>query len=357
MADINIYKTKIMLAAVKQMKPVTSFLRDRFFPTGAGDMFPTEEVLMEYKDATGRKMAPVVLPRKGSISVEREGYSTHKMVPPLVAPSRPLTIDDLNKKGFGEDLFSDRTPAERQAEILAQDLVDFDEMHTAREEYIASRCMFENGYTLRQYADKYGSGEYKEFDIHFYDGVVNPAQYVPGIMWNATGSDKLADLYQMIYMLTSVGNGATEVLLGADAAEAILDDAKIKELLDLKNYNIGAIEPVSLPQDAALLGRLNIRGRWIDMLTYDGQYTDEETGELKPYIPAKQICVTAPGAGRCLYGCVTQMEQNDGQWHSHMGRRVPRYWADKDGRELTVSARPLLVPRTKNPFISATVLE
>lgn len=356
MADINIYTTKTMLAAVKQMKPVTSFLRDRYFPTGAGDMFPTEEVLVEYKDATGKKMAPVVLPRKGSISVEREGYSTHKMVPPLVAPSRPLTIDDLNKKGFGEDLFSDRTPAQRQAEILAQDLVDFDEMHTMREEFIAARCMFENGYTLRQYADKYGSGEFKEFDMYFYEGDVNPAQYVPDIMWNETGSSKLADLYQMILMLTSVGNAATEVLLGSDVAEAILDDAKIKELLDLNNYNIGAINPVALPQEAARLGRLNIRGRWIDLLTYDGQYADEETGELKPYIPTKQICVTAPGAGHTMYGCVTQMEQADGQWHSYMGRRVPRYWADKDGRELRVSARPLMAPKTKNPFITATVL-
>ena len=64
----------------------------------------------------------------------------------------------------------------------------------------------------------------------------------------------------------------------------------------------------------------------------------------------------SPGAGRLLRGAVTQMEQADGMWHTYMGARVPQYWADKDGRQLTVSSRPLLVPRTKNPFISATVL-
>lgn len=59
---IDIYKTKTMLAAVRQMTPVTSFLRDRYFPTGSGDMFPTEEVLVEYKDASGNMgMATVVL--------------------------------------------------------------------------------------------------------------------------------------------------------------------------------------------------------------------------------------------------------------------------------------------------------
>lgn len=353
---IDIYKTKTMLAAVRQMTPVTSFLRDRYFPTGAGDMFPTEEVLVEYKDASGNRLAPVVMPRKGSISVERDSYYTRKMAPPLVAPSRPLTIDDLNKKGFGEDLFSDRTPAERQAEILVQDLQDFDEMHTNREEYIAAKCMFENGYVLRQYADKYGEGEYTEYEMKFYDESSNPAVYVPGVKWNESTSDKLADLYQMIRMLTNVGNAASEVLLGSDAADALLGDAKIKELLDLNNYRIGAIEPVQLPQGAARLGRLNIRGHMIDLLTYDGTYVDEQDGTVKPYVPAKQICVTAPGAGRGLYGAVSQIEQGDGQWHSYMGRRVPRYWADKNARELTVSSRPLFIPRTKNPFISAAVL-
>ncbi len=354
--SLNLYKTKTMLAAVKQMKPATSFLRDRYFPTAPGDLFPGVEVLVEFKDSTGNKLAPVVLPRKGDISIERDGYSTYKMEPPLIAPSRPLTIDILNEKQMGEDLFSDRTPEQRQAEILAQDLADFDAMITAREEYIAAQLLFNNGYTLKQYADKYGSAEFEPFDLHFYEGSANPAVYVPGTKWNASGSDKLADLYQMILMLNSKGNAATDVILGADAAESLLDDAKIKELLDIKNYNVGSIAPITLPQDAARIGVLNVRGRNINLLTYDGTYVDETTGEVTSYVPAKSICVTAPGAGRCLYGAVSQMEL-DNMWHTHPGRRVPRYWADKDGRELTVSARPLFIPKTKNPFISAAVLD
>lgn len=352
---MNIYQTKTMLAAIKQMTPATSFLRDRYFPHAAGDQFPTEEVLVEYKDATGSKMAPVVMPRKGGITVEREGYRTERMAPPLVAPSRPLTIDDLNKKGFGENLFSDRTPAQRQAEILVQDLADFDEMITNREEYIAAKCMFGNGYVLKQYADKYGSGEYKEFELRFYDGV-NDAVYAPGIMWDDTTADIFGDLHQMIQMLTSKGNNATEVLIGSDVADALMKREDIQKIMDLQRFNLGSINPVTLPQGAARLGTLNVRGRNIDLLTYDGTYIDEETGAVTSYVPAKQICVTAPGAGRLLRGAVTQMEQTTGQWETHMGARIPQYWADKDGRQLTVSSRPLLVPRTKNPFISATVL-
>ena len=354
--SINIYQTKTMLAAVKQMVPATSFLRDRYFPTGSGDLFPTEEVLVEYKDASGHKMAPVVLPRKGSISVEREGYSTARMAPPLVAPCRPLTIDDLNKKGFGEDLFSNKTPAQRQAEILVQDLADFDQMHTTREEYIASQCIFNNGYVLKQYADKYGEGESKEYELRFYGAEGNSAVYAPNTMWGATGADVFGDLHAMIRMLTTKGNNASEVLLGSDVADVLMKNAEIQKMMDLQRYNVGDIAPVALPQGAARLGRLNIRGRMIDLLTYDGTYVNEETGAVEYFVPAKKIAVTAPGAGRGLYGAVSQMEQADGQWHTYMGRRVPRYWAEKDGRELTVSSRPLFVPKTKDCFISAEVL-
>ena len=64
---LEIYETTTMIASVEMMTPVTSFLRDRYFPTGDGDIFPTEEVLVEYKDATGNRLAPVVMPRKGEI--------------------------------------------------------------------------------------------------------------------------------------------------------------------------------------------------------------------------------------------------------------------------------------------------
>ena len=355
--SIELYKTTTMLAAIKQMTPATSFLRDHYFiHNAAADQFPTEEVLVEYKDASGNKMAPVVMPRKGRIAVEREGYSTHRLAPPLVAPSRALTIDELNKKGFGENLFSDRTPAQRQAEILAQDLKDFDEMHTNREEYIAAQCMFNNGYVLRQYADKYGEGEYKEFELRFYDGV-NDAVYAPSTLWDAADDAAIyADLHQMILMLTSKGNNASEVLIGSDVADVLLKNEGIRKVMDLQRFNVGNINPVALPQGAARLGTLNIRGRNIDLLTYDGTYIDEETGAVTPYVPEKKICVTAPGAGRLLRGAVTQMEQTDRQFHTYMGARVPQYWANEDGRRLTVSSRPLLVPRTKNPFITATVL-
>lgn len=351
----NIYQTKTMLAAIEQMEPVHSFLRDRYFPTGADDLFPTDEVLVEYKNGGAHKMAPIVVNGHDGITVNREGYKTFRMEPPTASVKRMLTEDDLRRKGFGENVYSQMTPAQRQAMLLSKDLTEMDEMHTNREEFIAAKCMFENGYTLTQYADEYGT-KGKDYEIKFYDEGTNPAVYTPGTMWNATGSDKMADLLVMIQMLTRAGNKANDVLLGADAADALMSDATIKELMDLNRYDAGQIAPQLMEDGAALLGILNVRGHRVNLITYDGQYEDETSGAMTAYVPAKSICVTAPSAGRGLYGCVTQTEQADGVFRSYMGRRVPRYWSDKTGRELKLSSKPLLVPKTKNPFITAAVL-
>lgn len=352
----NIYQTKTMLGAITQMEPVHSFLRDRYFTTGAADLFPTDEVLVEWKDNSVRAMAPVVINGHDGITVGRNGYKTFRMEPPLVSIKRHLSEDDLRKKGFGEEVFSHMTPAQRQAQLLGQDLRELDTMHTNREEFIASKCMFDNGYTLRQYADEYGSDKFEEYVMKFYSESTNPAVYTPGVKWDGSTSDKLADLLTMVKMLTRYSNQATDVLLGADAADAIMNDEKIQKLLDINRYDIGQIAPTLMQDGAALLGILNVRGHRLNLITYDGTYEDEITGDVTEYVPANKICVTAPGAGRALYGCVTQTEQSDGAFHSYMGRRVPRYWSDKKGRELRLASKPLLIPRRKNPFISAEVL-
>lgn len=356
--SFNIYQTKTMLNGINAQDPIHSFLRDRYFPTGAEDTFKCDEVLVEYKDSTVHDMAPIVVNGHDGITVGRDGYETFSMEPPRIAPKTMLTEDDTKKKLFGEDIFSDLTPAQRQAKYLSDDLEKLDKLIINREEYIAAKCMFENGYTLKQWADEYGTdGKSKEYKMQFYTGSVNPAVYYPGIKWNATGSNKMADLLAMIHMLTRKGNKATDVLLGADAADEMMSDATIQKLLDLNNYEAGQIAPVLMADGAALLGILNVRGHRVSLISYDGQYRDDATGELMPYVPAKQICVTAPGAGRGMYGGVSQTEQYDGLIHSYPGRRVPRYWSDKTGRELRLTSKPLFIPRTKNPFITATVLD
>lgn len=354
--SFNFTDTHTLLAAVEQVNLPTTFLRDRYFPTNdATDIFSTTDVLVEYRE--GNKMiAPFVAPRKGGVTMHREGYEISRMEPPFVAPRRSLTIDDLAQRGFGEALLSNMTPEMRQSVYLLKDMTELSDMIARREEQMAAEVMQTNGCVMKHIADNKVQGDDKE--IKFYKEATNPAVYTPTGVWAKDYAGIVSDLGAMARMLTTNGLQASELVCGADAADAILNNAEVQKLMDIRNYKIGRIDPATLPNGVAHIATLNVKGRLIDVLCYEEQYTDFVDGKVKSYIDPKNVVLTAPGAGRTAYGAVTQVEQADGDFHTYAGRRVPKYLSNADGntRTLTLSARPLLMPVAKNPFIVAKVL-
>lgn len=141
----NFYDTHTLLASVQQLPPLHSFLLDRYFPTNAAsDVFATDDVLVEYRKGS-KKAAPFVAPRKGGIAILREGYTMKRFTPAHIAPKRPLSIDDLKKRGFGEALYTNLTPAQRQGVIMLGDLDELRDMNTRRKEAMAAEVIFTNG--------------------------------------------------------------------------------------------------------------------------------------------------------------------------------------------------------------------
>lgn len=351
----NFYETHTLLMAVEQLAPANSFLRDRYFPTNvASDVFATDDVLVEYKDGS-KKLAPFVAPRKGGVAVLRNGYHMERYTPPFVAPKRSLTHDDLKKRGFGESLYSKLTPAQRQHILILKDADELGDFITRREELMAAETMLTNGCVMKHIADDANVED--EMEIRFYDGENNPAAYTPAVKWDDPNANILADLGVMIRMLTSKGLRASELVCAPDVADAIVNNAQIKEMLNNRRYEIGNVEPETLAPGAAIMAKLNVNGRVISIISYDETYTDDD-GNDKQYIPAGKCILTAPACGRTLYGAVTQVEQSDGEFHTYAGKRVPKYTSNADGntRSLTVSSCPLMIPNNKNPFIAADVL-
>lgn len=351
----NFYDTHTLLMAVQQLNPAVTFLRDRYFPTNdASDIFATDDVLVEYRDGS-KKLAPFVAPRKGGVTMLRNGYHLERYTPPFVAPKRPLSADDLKKRGFGEALFTQLTPEQRQQALILKDADEMGEFISRREEAMAAETMLTNGCIMKHIADD--ADEFDEMEIRFYEGGANPAKYTPTVKWDQTGNKLLADLGFMIQMLTKKGLRAADLVCSPDVADTIVNDSVIQKLLDNRRYEIGMVEPELLPDGAAVVARLNVRGRIISVISYDETYTSD-SGVDTLYIPAGKCVLTAPAAGRTLYGAVTQVEQADGEFHTYTGRRVPKYLSSAEGntRSLTISSRPLLIPNNKNPFIVADVL-
>lgn len=354
----NFYDTHTLLASVQQLPPLHTFLLDRYFPTNAAsDIFATDDVLVEYKKGS-KKAAPFVAPRKGGITILRDGYTMKRFTPSYIAPKRPLTIDDLRKRGFGEALYTQLTPEQRQGVIMLGDLDELRAMNMRRKEAMAAEVIFTNGCVMDEYVDDFHN--FEEREVRYYDGDTSPAIYTPSANWDTTeasGKQMINDVAAMGSMLTSRGLPFTEVLVAPDVADIILANEWILKLLDNRNYQIGGVDPATLPTGATKIARLNIKGRMIDFLTYEDTYTEVD-GSVKPFIPAGKIAACAPAAGRTVYGAITQVEQSDGEFHTYTGMDVPKYLSDAthNVRELILSSAPLCMPNNENPFIVADVL-
>ena len=349
----NFYETHTLLMAVQQIIPAASFLRDRYFPTNAAtDIFATDDVLCEYRDGS-RKLAPFVAPRKGGVTIMRDGSTMKRFTPPFIAPKRPLTADDLNKRGFGEALYSQLTPEQRQQQLILRDAAEMGDLITRREEYMAAQIMLTGGCIMKHIADDPAKGD--DLEVHFYEDATNPYTYTPTNDWDGATATIMADLKALARTMVEKGLRVADLVCSPNVADAITENADIVAMMDKQHIDIGEIsatliDPVKYPA-ASVVAVLNVDGRKINIISY-GETYETDAGATALYIPSGKAIMTAPAAGRTLYGAVTQVEQADGAFHTYAGARVPKYLSSAEGntRSLTVTSCPLPMPNAKGAF-------
>lgn len=356
---MNIYSTYYMLAAVRELATEHTFFKRRYFPTNQTmDVFGTSKVLVDYKEGS-QKRAPFVLPRIGSVSVGREGFSTYDLEPANISLSMPLTLDHLTNRGFGESLMSGYTPEQRARMMLVGDLSELSARISRTEEWLAVQTMLDNGCVMRHQTEV--EDVFEDIPVKFYDGDNNTALYTPDAAWehtkeNADGTLSVGNWYydicNMIKMLTRRGLPAREALCSSDVGEFLLEDLWIQKMLDNRRIEMGRIAPTELTDYVTEIGTFNFMGRNLTILVSDGTF--EENGVDVPYMPEGSVIVTAPDCGKGLYGAVTQLE-NDGNFHTYAGTRVPQhiFTIKPPTKETQLTARPLFVPKRKSPWTVA----
>ena len=353
---MNIYDTLYMLAAVNELTPEPTFFKRRYFPTDMDlDVFGTSKVLADYKE-NGRKAAPFVLPRIGALPVGRGGFSTFELEPGNISISKPLTIDQLMKRGFGESILSTATPEDRAARLLMGDLSDLSARITRTEERLACETMLNNGCIMRHQSDD--PDIFEDVPVQFYEGDDNPALFTPQKPWEHSVDEHTPgnwywDIVEMVKMLTKRGRPATDLLLGNEVGTFLMEDPWIQYMMDNRRADYGAINPEALTEYVTSLGRFNFMGRRLEIFVNDGTFEDH-TGAETPFLDAGSVVVTAPNCGKGLYGAVTQKEM-DNKWHTHAGTRVPNHISTivPPADETVCSSRPLFVPKTVCPWTSA----
>ena len=146
------------------------------------------------------------------------------------------------------------------------------------------------------------------------------------------------------------------VIMGKAAADAFLADATIKNMLDNRRIEIGAIKPEEMEGGLTYYGHLNLPG--VDIYGYDEVYLDDETGETKPLIP-DNVVLMIPSAASFMraYGLCTYLD-DAGAWHEAETDRMLRTYVEHrpDRRFIELQTHPLLIPDKIDSWFAATVL-
>ena len=106
---INFFDNVILQAISEEIVPKVSFFKDRYFPTGAGDIFKANEVLTEYRSGD-RKLAAFVDQKAGDIPIGRRSYE--------ISCSMRSCARSLNERGRALCIF--RPPRGRAGKFLSK---------------------------------------------------------------------------------------------------------------------------------------------------------------------------------------------------------------------------------------------
>lgn len=351
MATIDFFSTYHLMAVTEEIVPPARFFKDRFFPTGAGDIFASDKVLAEYRKGD-RKLAAFVGDRTSAIPLERRGYEVHEMAPARIALSRILSLDDLVKRGFGEAIYANSTQAQRAIRLQLDDFNDINNRILRREEWMAAQTMLNNGCDMVEYTEDGAVGDTKH--IQFYD-TTSDHEYTVANTWDDTDGDFFGDVHAMCRMLSRRGLPAVDLVLGSQVASCISDIEKVRQLLDNRRMAFGALEAKETEYPGVVnMGTLNFNGFKLTLYSVDETYEDDNGNETS-FFPATSAMVTAPGCGHMMYGQVTQIDHGAMDFTTYTKARVPRFVVDQphNMRAVELTTRPLAAPKNYCPYIVA----
>jgi hypothetical protein len=330
------YETKTMLAPFEEGPLVSTFLRDTFF---TGRDYPATP-LIEFDFKRGRrKMAPFVAPLVGGKLMERQGFETRFFRAPRIAPVRALRTPDLEPRMMGETIYSARTPADRAAELLADDAIFCDEAISRREEWMCRNVLVNGKITVTADTGYQLVIDYTESSA----GAANNHD-VPATKWDAAGSDPLADLETArLNTIKASGVSPNVALFGVNAAKVFIRNAQVSALLDNTRFQLATVAPIIDSPSVVRIGRVP----GLELYEY-AEYFEDDAGTIFPMLPDNFVMVLSTETpNKVVYGAFTQLEDAKAQrFVTYQQARIPFVYGDEEGGSLfyRLTSCPLPMP-------------
>ncbi|RXZ84590.1 hypothetical protein EBB07_00810 [Paenibacillaceae bacterium] len=341
--NVNINEPQTMLRPHSKRMPVTTFMRDTFFP--GFDTFPTKHVLMDfYKNK--QRAAPFVAEGARSVNVRRDGFKTQIYTAPFIDINKPYDVDLLQGRLPGENPFnSGVTPEERALVHMQNDYNELDDQITRREEVMVSDLLQSGTVTVTGYIDDTATQVRTDTIDYGFDNLID---LTGSGKWNQATSKKYDDLDEAVSLVRKAGYNPEIAILGQAATRQLLADERFtKQYMDLRFAQFGAINPQLNLQNGngyAYIGRLTELG--IDLYQYIAWYWDDTDEELKPYISPEKVIVGARNIGEMVYGAITQIPEGSDNFVTIEATRVPKVTVNRenDTKKLLLKSRPLPKP-------------
>ena len=309
---ISMFDKRTMIAALESMPPKRTFLKDLFF----NNVITSETDKIDVDIYKGnQKMAAFVSPKIGSITVKKEGWKTETYTPPLIGLDDITTAEDILTRSIGENVYSQKSPDERAAEILLRDMARLDTMIEIREEWMCAKALFTGAVDV--------SGEGVSQNIDFGMSNSHKVTLGTGVKWTDTGINPLTDIATWKTLIAKDSFlSADIVIMGAGAAKAFINNAEVQKNLDIRNIDLGVIRPQELPSGAKYIGSDRLNG--VDYYTYEGYYVDPTTGVQTPFVPNGAVLLASKSARTSMmYGAVTIADENTKALLTYAMPRVP----------------------------------
>jgi hypothetical protein len=331
------YETKTMLAPFEQGPLVSTFLRDTFF---GGRQF-AQTPLIEFDFRRGRrKMAPFVAPLVGGKLMERQGFETRFFRAPRIAPVRALRTPDLEARMMGETVYSQRSPADRAAELLAEDAIFCDEAISRREEWMCRNVLVNGAITVTADTGYQMVVDYTQSSA----GAANN-HLVPAVKWDvATGSDPIGDLETArLATIKDSGIAPNVALFGVNAAKVFIRNPQVATLLDKQRFEIAGIQPIIQSNSVVRFGRVP----GLELYEY-AEYFEDDVGTIFPMLPDNFVMLLSTNApNKIVYGAFTQLEDAKAKrFVTYQQARIPFVYGDEEGGSLfyRLTSCPLPMP-------------
>lgn len=337
---LEIFETRKLVQTVNSIKPAPSFIIDSFFANR--DVNNAEHIDIELYDGK-RKLAPFVSPRVAGVLMKSQGKTVSSYKPAYIKFKYATEAEQIVAETSGVFYADGSTPEQRAADKAVVELEEGINSIDRRIEVMATEALTTGVTTV--------TGEGVEDVVDFQMPAGNLLTLTGTALWTDAASDPIVAIRNWKRTVAKA-SGVTpdRMVMGSDAIDAFLANAKVKEYLNIRRIELGSVKPENIGEGVTFWG--TIEG--LDLYSYDAYY-ENDAGTVVDLFPAKKVLLGSTMAKTVLnYGAIKDLKAGG----NFVGEFFAKSWEveDPSARFVLLQSAPLPVPTQVSAFMCNTVV-